>query len=591
MLTFDGKLIYSSGEWDRIKLYNGTLVASGEYTFTHNSSGVKSFTAYIEAGIYYVDVNCTGKTTFAIDDIPRSSALSVDSGTLDIFQYVTITPAVNSFKHRVKYSCGELSGYVAGSNTTYASSTLISWFPPLEMATQNTTGTSVTVDVTLETYTSDGTYVGSVTETVTMLIPTYIKPSCSIKLDSDVSGVMSTYGKPVQGLSKLKLTVTGTTSYGSPIASYTLNANGSQYNTATATTEALTTAGENQITATVKDKRGRTGSNSLTVDVLAYNAPIVSKLSVRRCEADGTPNNQGEYCLLTFSAAVTDLVGKNPPVYTLRYKKSTDTDYDEIPTADLAGVYIAKDKNYIFAANSNASYDVEVIVEDNHGSSNRVTSLSTAFTLMNWSASGTGMGVGKVSEKDRALEVGIDSDFFGDVYGKAYGLGGLPAIPEYANLNDYLVPGVFAVRTTEVAETVDNIPLPLAGRLIVSSALGQTITGESEYRYIEQKFIPYSYAVPELDRPAYLRYIVQEGVESLTYRAWINEALKAYPVGSVHIRYDHEDPAELFGGTWERISSYLLRGATDGGTIGELVTLASGSGRTAINVSIWRRTA
>jgi hypothetical protein len=47
----------------------------------------------------------------------------------------------------------------------------------------------------------------------------------------------------------------------------------------------------------------------------------------------------------------------------------------------------------------------------------------------------------------------------------------------------------------------------------------------------------------------------------------------------------------MFGGTWVRISNYILRGVAEGGQIGETGTLADGSGRTYINIAIWRRTA
>ena len=50
-----------------------------------------------------------------------------------------------------------------------------------------------------------------------------------------------------------------------------------------------------------------------------------------------------------------------------------------------------------------------------------------------------------------------------------------------------------------------------------------------------------------------------------------------YPVGSIVVRYDHTNPATLFGGTWKRISGSFLRGAgsndiigeTGGGTLGQ----------------------
>ena len=42
-----------------------------------------------------------------------------------------------------------------------------------------------------------------------------------------------------------------------------------------------------------------------------------------------------------------------------------------------------------------------------------------------------------------------------------------------------------------------------------------------------------------------------------------------YPVGSIVVRYDHIDPATLYGGTWERLPGVFLRGAGSNEIIGE----------------------
>ena len=68
-VIIDGETVYSSS--DRIKLYNGTTVASGTKRIYHNSDGSRSFSAYAEAGIYTYAVNCTGSGSWAIDSIPR----------------------------------------------------------------------------------------------------------------------------------------------------------------------------------------------------------------------------------------------------------------------------------------------------------------------------------------------------------------------------------------------------------------------------------------------------------------------------------------------------------------------------------------
>ena len=490
-LVIDGTTVYTRDKWDRFKLYSGTLVKSGEYTFTHDSNGKRSFSVSLSAGIYLADVNCTGSGSFTIDDIPRASTLTASNGTLNTEQTLKITPAASSFKHRLTYRCGDIAGYIAGSTTTYSTATDIKWTPPLGLAAENTAGTSVTITFTLYTYTSDGTHVGTITDSITCAIPTSVKPSCSIRLDSDASGVMNTYGKPVQGLSKLKLTINAQTSYGAAITAYTLTANGTKYNVATVTTDALTTAGANKIAATVKDTRGRTGSNSLTVDVLPYSAPVVSKLAVRRCDENGNPNDQGEFCQVVFSAVVSNLEGKNPPAYSLRYKKTTEDAYTDIPTGGLANVYAVVDWSYIFPADGNASYDVEATASDNHGTNTRATTLSTAFTLMNWGASGTGIAFGKVSEKENAVEFALD------IHDK----------------DDDLVKGV--------------------------------------------------------------RYMVN----------------LLLPVGSVVVRYDNQNPGTLYPGTtWTQITARVLR-AGSAGSVGTEGSIADGSGRTYIDVAVWRRTA
>lgn len=73
-VVIDGDTVYSSS--NRIQLYNGTTVASGTYTLTHNSNGTKSFTASAEAGIYYTAVNCTGSGSFTLNAIPRYATVS-----------------------------------------------------------------------------------------------------------------------------------------------------------------------------------------------------------------------------------------------------------------------------------------------------------------------------------------------------------------------------------------------------------------------------------------------------------------------------------------------------------------------------------
>ena len=68
-VNIDGDIVYESSA--RINLYNGTVVASGTKTLSHNNVGDRSFWAYAEAGIFYYAVNCSGEGTFSLPRIPR----------------------------------------------------------------------------------------------------------------------------------------------------------------------------------------------------------------------------------------------------------------------------------------------------------------------------------------------------------------------------------------------------------------------------------------------------------------------------------------------------------------------------------------
>lgn len=386
-------------------------LASGSTVIKHNSDGTKSFDYSFSqqfsitfSGSSIGTVSGSGSGT--LDTIPRASSLTAGNGTLGTAQILTINRADSTFKHRITYECGSASGYVAGSSSAFTTDTSISWTPALSLATQNKTGASVSVKLTLKTYNSGGTQIGTATKTISCAIPASVKPSCSLSV-TDSTGYADTYGNPVKGLSKFKVVVTPTLAQESPIASYSVTANGSKYTAASFTTGVLKSSGTLTVSATVTDKRGRTGSASVSKTVLNYAKPTISKLAVKRCNSDGTSNAQGEYVQVTFSATVTSLNNKNTATYTLKYKKSTATSYTSVNISALQNVYSATDKTYIFAADTGSSYNVELAVKDNHGTATKSTSASTGFTLMHWLADGTGMAIGKIAELSKVFDIGL----------------------------------------------------------------------------------------------------------------------------------------------------------------------------------------
>lgn len=383
---------------------SGIYLFSKTVTIAHNSDGTKTLT--VSASIDHSRFTAsTHSYSHALTTIPRKSSLTAGNGTLNTAQTFTISRASSSFTHTLVYKCGSASGTIVSKTTA----TSVSWTPPLSLASQNTSGTTVSVTLTLTTY-SGSTNIGSVAKTIKCTIPTSVKPSCKVTV-ADAAGYSGTYGGYLKGLSKLKITVTGTTSYGSAIKSYAVSANGSNYTSASVTTGVLKTAGTMTITAKVTDKRGRSGSASQNITVLDYNAPQIKLLSVSRCNSNGVANDQGEYAKVILSSSVAALNNKNTATYVLQYKKHSAASYTSVTLTGLANKYTVSnysDSQCIFKAESGSTYDVILKVTDKFGSTIKETTLSTAVTIMHWGAKGNSIAFGKISEFENFMEIAFD---------------------------------------------------------------------------------------------------------------------------------------------------------------------------------------
>lgn len=386
--TSGSKVIYSR----TIKVYHDddgekTLVCQASYT-TGTSSGtvtdVDSWELTPIPDLSTFTCTCTNSS------YPLGTALSF-----------SVTRGDTTLTHSLTYVCGSTSGTILSKSTT----TSKSWTPPLTLAKQNTTGTTVPITFTLTTYKGD-VVLGSVTLEKTLSIPDSVKPTVSISV-TDQSGCYSKYGKYVQGQSYLKVTLTASGSQGSEITKYSADFDGYGYAVDTFTTEVIKSSGSLVLKATVKDSRGRTDTASKTLTVLEYALPKISDLTIRRCDSNGTANSSGTYLSVTFSASVSPLDSKNSAKYTLKYKKKTATSYSTKTLTALAGTYQATDASVVFAADTASSYDITLTVEDDFKPVSKSNDGSSIKKL--WSAlkKGLGFAFGKVAEKEGALDMGF----------------------------------------------------------------------------------------------------------------------------------------------------------------------------------------
>lgn len=573
------------------------ITSSGIVLFTktldiaHNTDGSKTLTC--SAWISH-DVVTSSEQSYSqtLTTIPRKSTLTVGNGTLDTALTLTINRAASSFTHTITYKCGSASGTIATKTTA----TSVSFTPPLTLASQNTAGTSLSITYTITTY-SGSTNVGSNSYTKTLSIPASVKPSCTIQV-LDATNYQATYGNLVKGLSKLKVKVTATQAYGSAIASYSTTADGAKYTAAEFTTSALKSAGTVSVSSTVKDKRGRTSAAaSASFPVINYNAPVISGFTVHRCDQNGTENDQGEFIKVNFSASVSPLNNKNSAAYKLRYKQTTATSFTEVAFSDLAGKYTVTNKSYIFAASGNASYNVEVVATDDIKSTTKATSASTAFTLINWGNSGTGVAFGKVAEESNTFQDALHLNQIGNRYAASSpGVAGSAGFVLMANIDiidaNPDTPITFVLSRRQAKATM-TVYVTLKGADPAASTVhGMTYEGENYDAYLSPTSTT-SWGLYVLKSQAWDAITIQDWYTSKTMQSRVRVTFPGtlvdqvptpyykatpaqlrslldyiYPVGSVYISYSHNDPATMFGGSWVRIQNAFLWGCDANGGIG-----------------------
>lgn len=583
------------------------VLASGSTTIPHNADGSKTFAFSFMmdfTGLVFSGENISAKSgsgNGTLTTIPRTSKPTLSATTVELGKTVTIytNRASSSFTHRISY------GWYGTTYTQIATGVGASytWTVPLTFANNIPDATSGWGTIRVETY-NGSTKLGTADVTFKGTVPASMRPTCSIQV-LDATDIKDRYGSLVKSLSKLSVKTTATPSYNSPITAYRVTANGTQYTAAEITTGELTTAGTTTVSAYVTDKRGRISTTaSASFAVLDYVNPAISALSVHRSDKDGNEDENGSYIRVTFSAAVTALNNKNTATYTLQYKKSTASSYTTVNLTALANKYTVTNHSHVFAADSDASYDVIVMVADNHGTGSRETSASTAFTLMNWSADGTGMGVGKVSEEPSTFEVALNNHFYGHTRqeGNRYAF----SSPGVAGTNGFVLMAQVQITAANADTPITFVfsrrqeitPMTVHLRLKNSTATSSTL---ESIRYEGTNYDVYAYAPDALTWNIYV--LKGSNYDTITLQGWYtSQSMQSrirvtfpgelvdqvptpyykatpaqlqsildyiYPVGSIYLCYSHVSPATLFGGTWARIENAFLWGTTSSGTIGQ----------------------
>lgn len=384
---------------DGIVLTNATPILAAEFTrenIPHNADGSLSIVISAEGGktsgsLY--STSCSG--TAVLDTIPRATKPVIGNTNLKLGDTLTfsITPAVSSFRH-------DLQIMYAGGYTWYGTKKeggSYSFDLPKDFAQRIPNAMSASGAVRCWTFNGD-TQIGYAEAVFTASVSDDTLPSVSLSVSENVESIATQFEAYIKTKSKWNLSASGAGIYGSAITGYKINANGLSYISDTTTTDFLTTAGDNTITVTVTDSRGKSKTEETVVSVLDYFLPSIPSFSVQRANADGSYNEEGTFVKVSFAWEIAPCGNKNIKSAQIKYKKHSDSSYttQSVSLTDYSG-----NKEILLSGiDVDHTYDIVLTVTDFFNSLDRSAAIPTAFTLTDYRAGGKGLAFGKVSEQD-----------------------------------------------------------------------------------------------------------------------------------------------------------------------------------------------
>lgn len=368
-VVIDGSTVYSTPRDTRINLYNGTVVASGNYTMTHNAQGQRSFSASAQAGIYTYDVNCTGSGSWSLTDIPRQATIT-SAPNFNDEQNPTINytnPAGNNVT--TLQACISLTGStsdiayrdISKTGTSYTFNLTDSERNVLRQAT--TTSNTRTVYFYIKTIIGGNTFYNNVGKTLTIINN---KPTFSVAyLDtkSQTTTITGNNQKIIQNNSTLRINITNATAL-----KYATLSNAKVTINGTATTKNFTSGSLSltidigtinvssnlSVPVVVTDSRGNTTTHTLNVQVLPWSLPT----AIITCQRKSNFYSETD---INVNADYSSLNNKNQITIKYQYKKTTDSSYSALQT-------LQDDVTTTFTIDNLYAWNVKVIITDLLGS-------------------------------------------------------------------------------------------------------------------------------------------------------------------------------------------------------------------------------
>ena len=362
--VINGTTVYQSST--RIKLYTGTLVASGELAIGHDTNGSKSFSAYAECAIYTSAVNCKGSDSWSLPDIGRASQPSLNtwpnnSPNFNIGDTIVVHMNRKSsvFTHTVVLKLGSYS-YTIGTDVTDNIS-LDTDRIASNLYAQMPDSNEMEGEIVVTTYSGNvviGTSSCAVIAHVVNSNPTFdIEYSDS---NSKTVAITENNQYIIRNNSTLKISVSNAQALNSAtLKALTAVVNG---NTVTGTLNGSTgvvnvgvinVSYDTEVTVKLTDSRGNEGIRKITVLVYDWTLPSAIIRLNRK-------SNYYSESILNVNANYSSIGGKNGVTIKYRTKKVANSTYSTYTT-------IQNNADANFTADNEYEWNVQVNVADKLG--------------------------------------------------------------------------------------------------------------------------------------------------------------------------------------------------------------------------------
>lgn len=454
--TFNKYATSYSGTIAGITAFSGTKEPTDAWEYSNFTEGGVTYKTGTDIGVGSVDIDCSNglskdvtltfkwsmpsndsdsytptagtsrtvsvtATLPAISSASKPSCITTTNNTRDVGYFGdTITIHMNSkspkFTHKVYYSFGTIDRQPIATDVVNNTQ----WKIPLDLINElSADGRSGWGQIFAETYSDGGTkYIGSNSCEFSAKVPDIeaTKPKVTMTLEPVGALPPSFAGLYIQGLTKVKATLSAYGEYGANIRSYLMKVDGVLHDASSSYTSSyLAIPNEKIVYGYATDTREHTGETTQTINVLPYGDPRLENATAVRCDINGNESESGTYIRISgkrsYSPCVLNGVQKN--FCKIRYCYSLDrVSYSNWVTI-LEGNNLNSDEVITTALEGNLSAELSYVVhiqaiDDIGRTADSYITIPTEKVYMHRDGARNAIGLGKYNERDNAVDSAWD---------------------------------------------------------------------------------------------------------------------------------------------------------------------------------------